>query len=102
MLGWLFFLTLLALVFIFWNRQQRATQLTLQAVRRHCSEEDLQLLDDTLELTGMRFRNGPGGWKLHRNYRFEFSSTGQERYQGRVILAGRRIIGLRLDAHRIH
>ena len=102
MLGWLFFLTLLALVFIFWMRQQQAKLMTLKAVRRHCQQENLQLLDDTLALTGMRWRNGPGGWKLHRDYHFEFSSTGDERYDGRVILAGRRIIGLQLQAHRIH
>lgn len=102
MLGWLFFLTLMALLFLFWARQQQAKLTTLKAVRRHCDQEQVQLLDDTLELTSMRVRNGPGGWKLHRNYRFEFSSTGDERYEGKVILAGRRVIGLRLQAHRIH
>ena len=102
MLGWIFFLSLLALLYLFWNRQQQANMQALKAVRRHCQEEAVQLLDDTLELEAMRFRRGPGGWRLHRNYRFEFSSTGDERYEGRVILAGRHITGLRLAAHRIH
>jgi len=102
MLGWLFFLTLCALVYLFWSRQQQARQLTLKAIRNHCQEQGLQLLDDTLVLDNMRIRRGPGGRRLHRNYRFEFSSTGDERYDGRVTLAGYRIIGLQLQAHRIH
>ncbi len=102
MLGWLFFLALMALLYLLWSRQQQARLHALKAVRRHCQEEGVQLLDDTLELTGMRFRHGPGGWRLQRHYRFEFSSTGDERYRGQVILAGRHITGLRLQAYRIH
>lgn len=101
MLGWIFFLSLLALLYLFWNRQQQARIKALSAVRRHCAEEDVQLLDDTLQLVSMAVRNGPGGRRLHRTYRFEFSSTGDERYEGQIILAGRSVIGLRLQTHRI-
>lgn len=101
MLGWIFFLSLLALLYLFWNRQQQARFMALNAVRKHCAEEDVQLLDDTLQLSAMAIRNGPGGRRLHRTYQFEFSSTGDERYQGQVTLAGRTLIGLRLQAHRI-
>ena len=102
MLGWIVFLTLCALLYLFWSRQQQTKAMTLTAVRRHCQQEEVQLLDDTLVLSGMALRRGPGGIRLQRHYQFEFSSTGDERYQGQVTLAGRHIIGLRLQAHRIH
>ena len=102
MLGWLYFLTACVLLYLFRNRQQQAKSMALKAVRKHCQQEDVQLLDDTLVMSGMAVRRGPGGWRLHREFRFEFSSTGDERYEGKVTLAGRHIIGLRLQAHRIH
>ena len=115
MLGWIFFFACVALGYLFWNRQQQARLLALQSVRRHCQQEDVQLLDDTLVLERIRIRripslqlvkgegrSQPGGWRLVRTYRFEFSSTGDERYQGLLTLIGRRVAKLELQAHRIH
>ena len=115
MLGWIFFFACLALAYIFWNRQQQARLLALHAVRRHCQQEDVQLLDDTLVLERIRIRripclqlvkgegrSQPGGWRFVRTYRFEFSSTGDERYQGLLTLSGWRVAKLELQAHRNH
>ena len=116
MLGWLFFLTLLAALFLLWSREQQAKLQALTLVRRHCQQEDVQLLDDTLMLDSWRLRRlpklalisadsnrqRPSGWQLMRCYRFEFSSTGDERYSGELVLAGRRLWRLQLQAHRIH
>lgn len=115
MLGWLFFLTLLAALFLFWSREQQAKLQALALVRRHCQQEDVQLLDDTLMLESLRIkrlpklavvggsnRARPSGWQLLRRYRFEFSFTGDERYAGELILAGRRLLQLQLAPHRMH
>lgn len=115
MLGWLFFLTLLAAVFLVWGREQQARQQALARVRQYCQQEDVQLLDDTLVVTARRLRRlpvltlvgeqprqaRPSGWQWLRHYRFEFTSTGEERYQGELVLAGRRVWRIRLQPHRL-
>lgn len=103
MLAWIFFFALIAVAYLFWNKQQQARLLASKVVRKHCELQDLQLLDDTLLLDGfsVKKRKG-GGWLLLRSYRFEFSSTGDERYAGMIQLAGRRVEQLELDTHRMH
>ncbi|WP_419810294.1 DUF3301 domain-containing protein [Bacterioplanoides sp.] len=101
MLGWIFFFALVAVLYLFWNKQQQARVLALQVVRKHCEQQNLQLLDDTLLLDALRLRKRGAGWRLIRCYRFDFSSTGDERYTGHIHLAGRRVEQLELDAHRI-
>lgn len=103
MLGWIFFFAILAVVYLFWNKQQQARHLASDVVRKHCAMQDLQLLDDTLILDGFSIKKRKGGgWLLLRCYSFEFSSTGDERYRGMIQLAGRRVEQLELDTHRMH
>lgn len=93
---------LVALGYVIWAKQQRARQLASQVVRRHCKEQGLQLLDDTLVLDSLTFqRKHWGNWAVSRCYRFEFSSSGVERYAGRLRLSGYRVEQLELDAHRV-
>lgn len=102
MLGWIFFFSLVAVLYLFWNKQQQARVLALKVVRKHCEQQGLQLLDDTLLLDGLQLRKRGVGWRLIRCYRFDFSSTGDERYAGQIHLAGRRVEQLELDIHRMH
>ncbi|MFC3680906.1 DUF3301 domain-containing protein [Bacterioplanoides pacificum] len=102
MLAWIFFFSLLVVLYLFWNKQQQARGLASAVVRQHCDRQGLQLLDDTLTLDGYQLKKRRAGWLLMRCYRFEFSSTGDERYQGVVVLAGRRVERLELDTHRMH
>jgi hypothetical protein len=44
-------------------------------------------------------RDEQGILRLRRRYGFEFTSTGQERYEGIISLAGMRMLSLDLDAH---
>jgi hypothetical protein len=103
--SWLFALLALALGYWGWQRQQQAKMLALFLVRRHCQQLGLQLLDDTLVMCGIRLLAGrwldPGRWNLERRYRFEFASGGAERYEGELVLHGRRLVSLDLQPHHL-
>jgi len=93
----------LALVWMFWAVQQRARNIALMQVRKECGAEQVQLLDDTLVLEGIRpGRTSMGKFCIERRYGFEFSSTGEYRYRGTIILAGRRVKQLSMAPHRIN
>ncbi len=102
MLGWIFFFCIVVVMYLFWNKQQQARILASNVVRKHCELQGLQLLDDTLTLDGYQLKKRGGGWALMRCYHFEFSSTGDERYSGSILLAGRRVEQFELDTHRMH
>lgn len=93
------FLSLLA----YWWKAQGVKQLAFHAVKKHCKEMDVQLLDEGVVLRGFWFkRDDEGQLKVWRSYLFEFSSTGNERYQGRVIMLGLKIEQIELAPHRLN
>ncbi len=62
---------------------------------------NLQFLDQTVALQDWHIgRNTRGMVTLIRRYGFEFSSTGEERYQGWVELVGTRLRHIEVQAHR--
>ncbi len=74
----------------------------LKVVKRYCDEQQLQLLDEGLVLSKVRIaRSESGMLRLRRQYRFEFSSTGDERYGGTIDVLGTRIQSIKLDPHRM-
>ena len=92
----------ISFMMLWWNAQG-IKQVALAAVRRHCKQMDVQLLDDGVALKGFWFKRDSGGTiRLWRSYNFEFTSTGNERYTGQIILLGRRVEDIQLEAHRIH
>ena len=50
---------------------------------------DLQLLDESVALRALWFKRSPDGQLRWRSYNFDFTSTGDDRYQGRIILLGK-------------
>ncbi len=74
----------------------------LSLAAKHCDNQEVQLLDQTIALMGMGFyRDKRGNISLSRRYEFEFTSTGEQRYKGRLKLAGRQLIEVSLDPHRM-
>ena len=98
----LVFAGFLSFAMLWWNAQG-AKQRALESTRAYCKRMDLQLLDDVVALRGFWFKRDRGG-RLHlwRSYNFEFSSTGSERYQGRIILLGFSVESIELEPHRLH
>lgn len=99
--GTLFAVAMLLLVtaaLLFWNDSLRARERMVQACARLCREIKVQFLDETVSLSGLSLQRGPQGWpEFTRVYSFEFSGTGQDRWQGRAVLAGRRVLSVQLD-----
>jgi hypothetical protein len=103
MIADLFVIAIFAAILGVWWKGQGAREIALRAVEDHCREMDVQWLDQHVALRGFWLkRNHQGrlcGW---RSYKFEFSSTGEERYEGKVILLGRAVESVQLQAHRLH
>ncbi len=82
-------LVLLGLLVWFWFDSLRAREAALACCRAACRENRLQLLDQTVECISLRpARSAVGRLVLRRTYRFEFSDTGDNRREGRVVMLG--------------
>lgn len=67
----------------------------------HCAQLGLQLLDESMVITGFWPVRGRGGRiEFRRRYQFEFSSIGDHRYQGRLVLIGMRLESIELEPYR--
>ena len=99
----LIWMTLLAAVALLWWQNLKARESALKQVKRYCEREALQLLDQSVALRGLSITRNPqnGQLSLKRRYGFEFTSTGDERYQGNIELLGGRLLHIEVDAHRV-
>lgn len=95
MLSTLIFL-LLAIAFLAWWFAGRAAAETATWLgQQACARAGVQWLDFSVHLVAMRLARGPDGWLgLERHYRFEYSSGGEDRHAGRIVLHGRRLVAL--------
>ena len=66
----------------------------------HCQQLALQLLDQSMVITGYwPGRNSNGNFVMRRSYQFEFTSTGERRYQGVIVLLGMQLSTIELEAY---
>jgi len=100
-MGELAALLALALGAALWFQGIARRETAIDAARRACSAEGVQLLDDTAALASVRLRRqGSGVLTLARIYRFEFSDDGNNRLAGSVTLVGATVQALYLEPHR--
>jgi len=67
------------------------------AVKRHCKKAGVQLLDENVIFKCMTVRRSAHSlFALQRQYKFEFSSIGDARYSGNIILIGPRVSSIEL------
>lgn len=100
-LGTLFWLFFAGLAIWYWWRAKAIKDSVLQSAHRYCKTMDVMLLDDAIYLRGVWFkRDDQGRIRVWRRFMFDFTSTGEERYSGRVIMLGSRILHMDLDPHR--
>jgi len=96
----LLYLIIPALAAAWWWQARQAKQLALYYALQRCRALNLQLLDQSVVLRRTRLqRDTSGQLCLRRYYQFEFSSTGDQRYGGRLTLAGQRLLSIELDPH---
>ena len=81
-------LAVLVLVFLvwLWLDSARARELATAIAQTACEKRHLQFLDDTVALTRIALRRTPHGLRLRRMFRFDYSTSGNERSTGYVIL----------------
>lgn len=56
--------------------------------KARCAQEGVQLLDDSVAFDRFAIGKTTHGWRLQRVYEFEFTSSGSNRYTGRLWLIG--------------
>ena len=97
----LFLLTLVAGVIYIWYKGLAVRERALKAVESYCNKLDLQLLDQNVSLRAFWLkRDDRGRLAPWRRYQFEFTTTGDQRYRGQVVLLGNRLEGITSEAHK--
>lgn len=83
----------------FWLDGLRVREIAIAAVKQFCAEQGLQLLDGAVGFTSIRLeRDRLGRLALARTYRFEFSDTGVNRLSGTVVMLGRQLGPMHVEA----
>jgi hypothetical protein len=86
----------------YWLKSRELKDLALRAAAQRCASLGLELLDQSVVLRGLKpVRTRSGSLTLYRRYLFDFSSTGEQRYQGEVVLLGNRVDKITLAPHRV-
>lgn len=100
-LGTLFWLFLAGFAIWYWWRAKAIKDFVLVAAKNYCKTMDVMLLDDAIYLRGIWFKRDENGrTRVWRRFLFDFTSTGEERYTGRIIMLGQRIVHMELEPHR--
>ncbi len=97
MLAWA---TLVAALVSFWWQSDKVKNYLLGQVLLYCRQHHVQFLDQSMVLKGLALkRNAAGLLSIWRRYQFEFTSTGEQRYNGTVEALGRKLDKVELDPH---
>jgi hypothetical protein len=79
-----------------WLTLSRSRERAMGIARAQCRQYGLQLLDETVGLSGIRFARLSGRWVLERCYSFEVSIDGHDRDTGRLWMVGTTLTAARL------
>jgi hypothetical protein len=89
-------IALLLAAWLWWDGIKKRES-AIQSARVVCQRAGVQLLDDTVSLGGIRLgRDENQRVRLARDYRFEYTDTGDNRMPGRVFLLGDRVLDIQL------
>ncbi len=98
-------ITLLGLILagIYWAQTQKLKSLAIRAAKQRCKQAGVQLLDHTVVHSKRRFvKDLNAKWRLQREYQFEFTSTGEQRYLGKVVFLGAHPVSTELEAYSLN
>jgi len=74
----------------------------LKLAQDYCQKHELQLLDQSMVIRGYwPKKSNRGFWAMQRTYQFEFTSTGQQRYQGKLVLEGMALDSIELETYQL-
>ena len=85
----------------YWWGSASAYESAYNTAKQKCKEHDLTLLDDTLEVKKLRLCRHPKGYvQFYREYEFQFSTDGEIRYHGLLVLKGELVTNIKMEAYR--
>ncbi|MHB9800556.1 DUF3301 domain-containing protein [Pseudomonas sp. MT3] len=85
-----------------WWRTHGIRERALVLAKQHCAREGVELLDEAVALQRIRLRrDGRNHLRLAREYGFEFTATGQERYAGTIRMFGQHLGRIELAPFRM-
>ncbi|WP_096084919.1 DUF3301 domain-containing protein [Agaribacterium haliotis] len=92
---------LAGVAYTLWLHLEVSRLARLHAARR-CAESSLVLLDQSVILQSLRLRRSHSSLiAFERRYRFEFSSVGDERYRGEVVMLGKQLQHVGLQPYKL-
>lgn len=101
MQGIIVILVVVVAAWYWWDTMQSKEAARL-AGKRICDQNHVQFLDDTVEKKKVWLRRGPHGrLELCRMFFFEFATDGEHRYQGRIVVLGKIVSDISMDAYRM-
>ena len=72
--------------------------MAFKAVPRYWRHSEIQILDDYIGLNAFWCKRNPKGkFRAWRSYLFEFTASGNERFQGRIVYLGEKLQFIQLD-----
>ncbi len=93
----------LGLIAYYWSYTQKLKEYAIRGAKKRCNEAGIQFLDHTVVYNKMCWqKNTIGQRRLHREYLFDFTSTGEERYVGKVYLQAHHVIAVELGTYSIN
>jgi hypothetical protein len=98
----LLILLTLCLLFFYWWHSGDFKALAMRFASQHCDQFELQLLDQSMVIKGLWLEKNPdGALSVRRRYQFEFSSTGEQRYQGVLTMVGLKLKLISIETYQL-
>lgn len=102
MIDHIILISLLLTGILYWYNTQKVKEIAFNATKDHCRAMEVQMLDGYVAAAGLRLkRNKTGKIKMQRTFLFEFASTGERRYNGKIIMLGQRVESIYMEPYRI-
>ena len=101
-LEYLIWLVVAGIIGLYWWQSGQFKGRARELAYAHCRQLELQLLDQSMVITGFwPVRGASGSLMFRRSYQFEFASTGDRRYQGKLVLEGMKLKSIELEAYKL-
>jgi hypothetical protein len=86
----------------YWLKARELKDIAYKYAALQCRDLDLTVLDQTVALQKLALRrDARGKLGIYREYGFDFSSSGEDRYKGLVKMMGPRLQGVHLAPHKV-
>ena len=98
----LLLLILAGVIAVYWWQSGLFKGRARELATAHCRQLNLQLLDQSMVITAIWPALSQGGKiEFRRTYQFEFSSIGDNRYQGQLVMQGLRLKSIELETYKL-